>query len=272
MTDEIDTVTPAPGAAFDINRVFNGTISTVRYNFLPFFLAALVILGIPQFLFGLWTSFTGFGYPDLGAIDMIGVFAILGIASGVVVLVCQVLLQGAIIHASICHFNNERVGLRESVNVALTHIWPLIGFGFLAALGIYGGALLIIIPGVILAVMWSVGVPALVVENTGVMGAFARSRELTRGYRWWILLVGLTFLVIIFIISAVGEVVLAAFRASPAIGGSLTASGRVGYAVITSLMETFGAIISAAGTAAVYYELRYLKEGISPKSVAAVFD
>ena len=32
--------------------------------------------------------------------------------------------------------------------------------------------------------MWWVYIPAIVVESKGIIGAFGRSRELTRGRRW----------------------------------------------------------------------------------------
>ena len=70
-------------------------------------------------------------------------------------------------------------------------------------LGIFGGAILLLVPGLILAVMWSVVAPACVVERTGVFGAFSRSQELTRGYRWPIFGLYVAFFVLMIIISAV---------------------------------------------------------------------
>src|SRR3954449_8178407 len=51
---------------------------------------------------------------------------------------------------------------------------PLIGAGILAGLGIAGGFVLLIVPGLVLLTMWAVRAPAIVVENRGVFDAFGR--------------------------------------------------------------------------------------------------
>jgi hypothetical protein len=63
-------------------------------------------------------------------------------------------------------------------------IVPLIAFGILFAIGVGIGFLLLIIPGFFLLTMWSVGAPAIVIEDEGPIGAFGRSWELVRGEGW----------------------------------------------------------------------------------------
>ena len=64
--------------------------------------------------------------------------------------------------------------------------------------GVMIGMILVIVPGIILLLMWWVYIPAIVVEGKGIIGAFGRSRELTRGRRWHIL--GLAVIVLVFTI------------------------------------------------------------------------
>lgn len=59
-------------------------------------------------------------------------------------------------------------------------LWPLIGAGLLAALGIAGGFLLLIVPGLYLLTIWAVIAPVIVVERRRVFDAFGRSRQLVR--------------------------------------------------------------------------------------------
>ena len=40
----------------------------------------------------------------------------------------------------------------------------------------------------------------------------------------------------------------------------------------SALAQMINAILSAAGTASIYYELRQIKEGIGPEALASVFD
>ena len=61
---------------------------------------------------------------------------------------------------------------------------PWIVFGILFEIGVGIGLVLLIIPGLILLTMWSVGAPAIVVERAGAFQAFGRSWHLVRGEAW----------------------------------------------------------------------------------------
>src|SRR4051812_12945750 len=63
-------------------------------------------------------------------------------------------------------------------------VLPLIAVSFLAGIGIAIGLVLLIVPGLFLLTIWSVVAAVTVVERPGVFPAFARSRELVRGYGW----------------------------------------------------------------------------------------
>lgn len=96
--------------------------------------------------------------------------------------------------------------LRECLG-EVTSVWLVTSFAVL------GGLLLFVIPGICLAVMWSVCVPVIVIERAGPLAALGRSRELIRGYGLSVFgrLVGLAL-----IQSVVSMVVRAAFAWLPA--------------------------------------------------------
>jgi MFS family permease len=80
-------------------------------------------------------------------------------------------------------------GRRESsvgdlMRSVLPVLGPLIGAGLLAALGIAGGFLLLVVPGLYLLTIWAVVAPVIVVERRGVSDAFGRSRQLVRDNGW----------------------------------------------------------------------------------------
>ena len=72
----------------------------------------------------------------------------------------------------------------DLVNQATPVIGPLIGAGLISGIGIGIGLILLIVPGLILLTIWAVIAPVIVVERSGVIDAFSRSRELVRGNGW----------------------------------------------------------------------------------------
>lgn len=114
------------------------------------------------------------------------------------------------------------------------------------------GLVFLIVPGVILALMWSVSMPSLVVEDKGVFDSMSRSSELTKDNRMRILGVVLVVLAIYIVIAIVGALLTAA----------VPILGVIALIVIGVLAYPYVAIISAV----LYYRLRDLKEGV----VAAV--
>jgi len=94
-------------------------------------------------------------------------------------------LQGAIAEA-VADVRDGRVDL--SIGDTLRKISPkiarLVGAGLLAALGIIGGFILFIVPGLILLTWWVLISPVIVLEDKGAIEAFGRSRELVRGNGW----------------------------------------------------------------------------------------
>jgi hypothetical protein len=76
-------------------------------------------------------------------------------------------------------------------------------FGILFGLGVAIGLVLIIVPGLILLTIWSVGAPAIVVERASPIDAFGRSWGLVRGSAWSVFGTLLVVLVIVIAIQFV---------------------------------------------------------------------
>lgn len=125
---------------------------------------------------------------------------------------------------------------------------PAIAAVVLAALAILAGFVLLVIPGIYLAVRLYLAAQAAVVDGRGPMDALRRSGELVRG-EWWptfgcLLLAGLVF----GLIAVVGQAVGAALG-----NGALFVSAVViGQAVAASLAAIFGTLL--------FFDLRARKE------------
>jgi hypothetical protein len=121
--------------------------------------------------------------------------------------------------------------------------WPLVAVSILAGLGIAIGFVLLIVPGLILMVIWSVVAPVIVLERPGVFAAFGRSRELVRGNGWNV------FSVIILVFLAVVVVSVAAGLVADSLGS-------VGRALVQWAVTAALAPVTALSASVLYFELR----------------
>ncbi len=121
--------------------------------------------------------------------------------------------------------------------------WPLVAVSILFGLGVGIGFVLVIIPGLILLVIWSLVAPVTVLERPGVFAAFRRSRELVRGNGWNVFGVIVIVFVIVFLIS---------------IGAGIAASGlgSVGRALVQWAVNSAIAPITALSASVLYFALR----------------
>jgi hypothetical protein len=115
------------------------------------------------------------------------------------------LLQAALIKAvQDVRDGRADLSLRETVSAATPYIWRVAGASILAGIAITIGLLLVIIPGLYLITIWAVIVPVIVLERSGALASFGRSRGLVRGHGWHVF----GTLVLVFIIMLVVNVVL----------------------------------------------------------------
>lgn len=127
-------------------------------------------------------------------------------------------------------------------------VLPLIGVAILAGIAIAIGFFLLIVPGLILLTIWAVIAPVIVVEHSGVMDSFGRSRELVRGNGWQVF--GVIF--VVFLITAVVGAILGA------IGAGI--SDSVGMRILFNLIaSTLTAPIAALAAATIYFRLLTIK-------------
>ena len=145
----------------------------------------------------------------------------------------------------------------DLVNSAMPVIVPLFLAGLLAGLGIALGFVLLIVPGLILLTIWSVIAPVIVLERTGVIDAFGRSRELVRGHGWQVFGV----IVCVFLIIIVVRMVLGAI-----------AVGVDDSVVMRTIFDVIGSALTAPVVALVasvlYFRLKGLDEGGAPVAPA----
>ena len=250
------------GANFDIGRVIQRTTALVGRNFVPFFVLALVLTGLPSLLLqvAMPRDPTALQQAPGAYVASIIIGALVSVATGVI-------LQGALTRASVDDLSGKGVQLGAAVSNAVALILPLIGLGLLVGLGAAVGFILLIVPGVYLLLCWMVASPVMVVERLGVTASMQRSMQLTQGHRWAILgLVVLFFIAYMIVAAVVGAIV----------GGSIgelanPAGPPLTFLIIMTLVSVVLSVVGTVGAAAVYFELRQIKEGVGVDELARVF-
>jgi hypothetical protein len=124
----------------------------------------------------------------------------------------------------------------------------------------------LIIPGIMLAVRWSVALPACVVENKGPFESMRRSADLTIGHRWKIFGIFVLLLVGVIVAAIIVAAIVGVIVAVGGIVGIVLAAviGFVAMAIYTAYLNTVLVMI--------YHDLRAVKEGVDTEQIAAVFD
>jgi hypothetical protein len=129
--------------------------------------------------------------------------AILSFVGALVAVVLSIVgvfwVQGALTRA-VQDIRDGRADLSvgETFRSVQDKIGPIAGASLLAGLGIAIGLILLIAPGLFLITIWSLIVPAIVLENVGALDSFGRSRDLVRGNEWNVFgVVVLTFLILV---------------------------------------------------------------------------
>ena len=261
-------VTAAAPAKIGFGRVIQGVFGVLARNFVTFLILTVVLLGVPAVIVGL-----GFAQMIGGGVAAGG--ALIGVGYLVMMLTLSI-LQAALIHTTVADLNGRRATVAEGLSTGLRHALPILGVMILFGLGVAFGAVLLIVPGIMLAVAWFVAIPSQVVERTGVFGAFSRSGRLTKDNRWRIFgLLVLWWIAYTVIQTTLLNIVGAGAPGAGAVGaasGAVLAAIPPAYWVVLLLLTVANTMISGAGVAVIYYELRRVKEGVGPEALAAVFD
>ena len=135
------------------------------------------------------------------------------------------------------------LSISETVNQALPFFWSVLGASILAGIAITVGLVLIIVPGLFLITIWAVIVPVIVIERSGALASFGRSRQLVRGHGWHVF----GTLVLVYIIMLVADIVLELiFTALPHVLGD-----GLGSIISGTLISPFLAVVVTL----VYYRL-----------------
>jgi hypothetical protein len=228
---------------WSVGSVIGTAGSTLFGHFVPFVGTALVA-ALPGLIINLLT-------------EEIWVKSIVDLIIGQIVTV-------TLIYGCLQALRGRQVSIGESLSEGLKRLGAAIVVAIVVAIGIGVGLVLLIVPGMILATMWAVAIPAATIEKAGVGGSLSRSSALTRERRWRVfgalLVAGLISVAVSAVIGGVGGAAM------------LAGLGLSAIKIVTWLAVGVTQAFSACVVATLYYFLRREKEGVDIDQIASVFD
>ncbi|TRD10070.1 hypothetical protein FGU71_13850 [Erythrobacter insulae] len=132
--------------------------------------------------------------------------------------------------------------------------WPWAGIYILATLGIGFGLILLIVPGIILIVRWSIVLPLVIEAKSPAMDTFGESWEATSGSAWSILGTMIILLIVTFVTGAVLG------GASAMLSGFIGAPTLIASAVTDALMSALFIAFAVAVFRLCHNETKELSE------------
>jgi hypothetical protein len=156
---------------------------------------------------------------------------------------------------AVAAIERRAISFGDSLGIAVMRLLPLLLLSILWTLAISVGLLLLIVPGVMLLVAWTVAWPAVIIEKEGAIAALERSAFLTRGARWPIFAI---MLIAGFAALAVGG---ATGASSMALRSEDVGGVPVALLIVSAVISTLTTMVTATLIAAIYTELKAWKEG-----------
>jgi hypothetical protein len=171
------------------------------------------------------------------------------------------LTNASVIHAVARLYLGREVTALEAIGHGLRRFLPLIGTTILMYMAICGGLILLIVPGILFALWFSLSQHVVVVEELAVSNALSRSKKLVRNHLGTLLILGL---VMMFITVAL-------------VVGALFIPQRHLQVIATALAGALATILWTAAGVVFYFscrcaeenfDLHYLAESIGAEPVA----
>jgi hypothetical protein len=242
---------------FRVGRVFTQTFSVLSRNLLPFCIVT-VIAALPYFfLFGA-NPRTGGAAGAAGTLS--AGRAVLAVFWFVLALLLNALSQAVILYAAFEDMRGRPVNMMESLRIGFGRILPVLGTAILVGLLTMLGGMALVIPAFIVMTMLFVAIPACVVERLGPGKSIGRSAALTKGYRWRVFGLWISFMIVLGIVQSVS------------VGIASSIGGMFASQLVLLLWNAIYIAFSATLAVVTYRDLRVAKEGVDTDQIAAVFD
>lgn len=251
-------------------RVFERAFATILHNPAVTLGIALLFGAIPGVLMTYGITLAREDVLTSGDANLFSGFVVLTLLSTFLGLAISAFVQGMLTKATVAESEGRKAQFAECARAALAIALPLIGLSILLAIGVGVGFILLIVPGVMLYIAWSVAAPAFVEEREGIFAAFSRSNELTKGSRWKIFGILLVLMIAYYLLSLLAAAV--GFATVGNLDPDIMASAMpIGFLLTNLVIGLLVNVFWGTVQASLYVELREWKDGPAEEDLEQVF-
>ncbi|OBQ58601.1 hypothetical protein [Mesorhizobium erdmanii] len=243
---------------FRIGRVLHDSFSVIRRNLVLCAGLGVVLYAVPRFALSIWYFQAIAGNEKIPLWAFFSEHVMLAIAGLLFYVGVIAILQTALTRAGIVDMQGRTPTASDCLGVALALFFPVLLTSLVVTLAFMLGLFLLIVPGILLLLRWSVAVPVLIQERLNILDSMARSRDLTKGSRWALL--GL-WLILIMGGTLVGLAVPRLF---------IALNFNFGL-IVEALVKAAATVLSSVAAAVSYAELRQVREGTCVEKLAEIF-
>jgi len=137
--------------------------------------------------------------------EIYGRFAILNIGLSILSFVVAITAWCALVYAASAVYLGQSTSIAQAFTALKGSLGRALGVSFVTGLLTILGFVLLIVPGILLMLRWSLVIPATMLEATGVSESRSRSSFLTEGSRGRILLIFIMWGIVMYALSTVLE-------------------------------------------------------------------
>lgn len=247
---------------FSVGNIISETITLYTENISTFWLP-YIIVSVPVSLFVEYMTthfFDGFVIDSALSLLSSAVSAAVGLF---------IIIKG------LNRYRDKSESFGENMKKAEGLIINYLLLQLLILLGVAGGMLLLIVPGIIFSLRWTLSPVIFVDERLGIRESMKRSRNLTEGYKGDIFVIYLivsligfsVFAIFSFIASALTEGAEGFFQVLSAIGNNPLSRTSMLYSVVSSLLSPLYPLLSIV----MYYNIKKQREGFVAEELADSF-
>jgi hypothetical protein len=237
----------------DIGQALQDVLKVLQGNLGPFALLGIVLGGFPLALL----------YASSSLADQNPIFILPGLVGLIAAFVARPVLYGAIVFGTVRSLDGEAASIGSCLAAGWRKWGSLLGLMIVSGLATGVGLVLLIVPGVYLALKWAVAGPSKVLTGRGISDAMAHSTALTEGRRWSMLL----FYLIVFLGLIIASLLLALVEAVVSLAGSKLLATVFDTALSNALFDVSLPIVAAV----LYRRLRGDADGVATTALAEVF-